>query len=325
MDGFRLGVMSLAVACLTGSFMAQGWAQSYPAKTIHYVVPSSAGGGSDYLSRIVTEELTQTFGQQVVVENRAGAASNIGAEFVAKAPADGYTVLQVSQSLAVNASLYRNLPYNLVRDFAPITLMVLQPYIVVVHSSLPVKSIGELVSLAKAKPGEIHYPSAGTGSASFFAQELFKNMAGVNLVHVPYKGGGPALISVIAGETSAYFAPIPPAMPHIQQGRLRALAVTTAKRLPTLPEYPTVAEGGVTGYEATQWYGLAVPVKAPKEAIATLHRATVDLLAKPGVSKRLNEGGYVTVGNQPGEYAAFLKAEIATLAKLIQQTGVTAE
>ena len=315
----------LAGACMVCQLADVAQAQNYPVKTVRYIVPSSAGGGSDYMSRIVAEELGATFGQQVVVENRAGAASNIGAEFVAKAPADGYTVLQVSQTLAVNANLYRNLPYDLMRDFAPVTLMVMQPYIVVVHASLPVKSIRELVKLAKSRPGAINYPSAGTGSASFFAQEMFKSAAGVNLAHVPYKGGGPALIAVLSGEAPVYFAPIPTAMPHIQQGRLRALAVSTAKRLPTLAQYPTVAESGVPGFEAVQWYGLAVPVKAPKEVVTTLHRATVALLAKPAVSKRLDEGGYVTVGNQPEEYTAFLRMEIATLAKVIKQTGVTAE
>jgi len=313
---------ALYTACYCG---AKAQAQTYPSKPVRYIVPSSAGGGSDYMSRIIAEELSAAFGQQVIVDNRAGAASNLGAEVVAKSAPDGYTVLQVSQTLAVNATFYKNLSYDLMRDFAPVTLMVLQPYIVVVHQSLPVKSIRELVKLAKSKPGAINYPSAGAGSASFFAQELFKSMAGINLAHIPYKGGGPALVAVMSGEAPVYFAPIPTAMPQVQQGRLRALAVTTAKRLPSLPDYPTVAESGTPGYESANSYGLAVPVKAPKEVVAALHRETVAALAKPAVSKRLIDGGYVTVGNTPDEYTAFLKTEIATLAKIIKQTGVTAE
>jgi tripartite-type tricarboxylate transporter receptor subunit TctC len=324
MSKVRNTAAAMAALC-AACYGSAAQAQAYPAKTVRYIVPSSAGGGSDYMSRIIAEELGAAFGQQVIVDNRAGAASNLGAEAVAKSAPDGYTVLQVSQTLAVNATLYKNLAYDLMRDFAPITLMVLQPYIVVVHQSLPVKSIGELVKLAKSRPGAINYPSAGAGSASFFAQELFKNMAGINLAHIPYKGGGPALVAVMSGEAPVYFAPIPTAMPQVQQGRLRALAVTTAKRLPSLPDYPTVAEAGVPGYESANWYGLAVPVKAPKEVVAALHRETVAVLAKPAVSKRLVDGGYVTVGNTPDEYTAFLKTEIATLAKLIKQTGVSAE
>jgi tripartite-type tricarboxylate transporter receptor subunit TctC len=315
--------MSLALICLTYPFMADGWAQAYPAKVVRYIVPMSPGSGADTIGRIVTGGLTQVFGQQVIVDNRTGAAGNIGAEAAARAPADGYTLFQASSTHAANVSLYRNLSYDLVRDFAPVTQLASSPSIVVVHPSLPVKSIAELVKLAKAKPGAINYASTGIGSATWVAGELFKGMAGVNLLHVPYRGGGESLTAVVAGEVSVYFAPLAAALPQVRQGRLRPLAVTTTKRLPLLPEYPTVAETGYSGYQSGNWYGVVVPAKTPKEIIATIRGAVVAALNDPNVSKRLSDLGYVSVGDQPEEFAAFIKSEIATLAKIIQQTGAT--
>lgn len=304
-------------------FAANGWAQGYPAKTVRYLVPMSAGSGADTIGRIVAAGLAQAFGQQVIVDNRTGAAGNIGAEIAARAPADGYTLFQASMTHAANVSLYRNLPYDLVRDFAPVTLLASSPSVVVVHPSLPVRSIGELVRLAKAKPGAINYASTGVGSATFLAAELFKSLAGIDLQHVPYKGGGESLASVVTGETSVYFAPLAPALPLIRQVRLRPLAVTTARRLPLLPEYPTVVEAGYPGYASGNWYGVVVPVKTPKETIAAIHGATFSALKNPNVSKRLTDLGYIIAGNQPEEFAVHIKSEIATLAKIIQQTGVT--
>ena len=320
----RSFVTSLAWVCLTYPFIADGWAQAYPAKVVRYIVPMSPGSGADTIGRIVTGGLTQVFGQQVIVDNRTGAAGNIGAEAAARAPADGYTLFQASSTHAANVSLYRNLSYDLVRDFAPVTQLASSPSIVVVHPSLPVKSIAELVKLAKAKPGAINYASTGVGSATWVAGELFKGMAGVNLQHVPYRGGGEALTAIVAGEVSVYFAPFAVALPQVRQGRLRPLAVTTTKRLPLLPEYPTVAELGYTGYQSGNWYGIVAPVKTPKEAIATIRSAVVTVLNDPNASKRLSDLGYVSVGDQPEEFAAFIKSEIATLAKIIQQTGATA-
>lgn len=323
MTVLRSCVMSLAWACLTCSLMGDGWAQAYPAKVVRYIVPMSPGSGADTIARIVTGGLTQVFGQQVIVDNRTGAAGNIGADAAAKAPADGYTLFQASSTHAANVSLYRNLPYDLVRDFAPVTQLASSPSIVVVHPSLPVKSIAELVKLAKAKPGAINYASTGIGSATWVAGELFKGMAGVNLLHVPYRGGGESLTAVVAGEVSVYFAPLAAALPQVRQGRLRPLAVTTTKRLPLLPEYPTVAETGYSGYQSGNWYGIVAPVKTPKEIIATIRGAVVTALNDPNVSKRLSDLGYVSVGDQPEEFAAFIKSEIATLAKIIRQTGAT--
>ncbi len=320
----RSFLMPLALVCMTTAFVAEGRAQSYPARVVRYLVPMSPGSGADTIGRIITAGLTQIFGQQVIVDNRTGAAGNIGAEAAARAPADGYTLFQASSTHAANVSLYRNLPYDLVRDFAPVTQLASSPSVVVVHPSLPVKSIAELVTLAKARPGAINYASTGIGSATWVAGELFKGMAGVNLLHVPYRGGGESLTAVVAGEVSVYFAPLAAALPQIQQRRLRPLAVTTAKRLPLLPEYPTVAEAGYSGYQSGNWYGIVAPAKTPKEIIATIRGAVVTALNDPNVSKRLSDLGYVSVGDQPEEFGAFIKSEIATLARIIQRTGATA-
>ena len=298
-------------------------AQPYPAKVVRYIVPMSPGSGADTLARIVTGGMGNILGQQVVVDNRTGASGNIGAEAGAKAVPDGYTLFQASSTHAGNVSLYRNLAYDLVRDFAPVTQP--SPSIAVVHPSLPVKSITELVKLAKAKPGEINYASTGTGTATWVAGELFKSMARVNLLHVPYRGGGEAATAVLSGEVSVYFGPLSVLMPQVKQGRLRGLAVTTAKRLAVAPELPTIAELGYPGYQSGNWYGIVAPAKAPREIITAVRNAAVQALGDPAISKRLADLGYVVVGDQSEEFAAFIKSEIATLAKIIQQTGAKAE
>lgn len=269
--------------------------------------------------------LAEVLGQQVIVDNRGGAGGNIGAEIAAKAPADGYTLLHMSLALATNVTLYRNLPYDLVRDFAPISMPFMQPNLVVVHPSLPAKSIGELVKLAKARPGKIDYATAGTGTGAFIATEMFKESAGINLMHVPYKGGGPALAGLLGGETSVGFLPLATTLSHIQAGRLRLLAVASAKRVPMLPECPTVAESGYPGYESELRYGLLAPAKTSREIIAATHGAVITALNNPTVRKRLNDGGYVAMGNQPDEFAAYLKSEIAKLATLFRRLHVTAD
>jgi tripartite-type tricarboxylate transporter receptor subunit TctC len=315
----------LAFACLLWPFAPDGWGQNYPVKVVRYLVPGSAGSGADVLGRIVAGGLTQVFGQQVIVEDRTGAGGNIGAEVAAKAPADGYTLFQISMTHALNVSLYRNLPYDLLRDFAPVTQLASSPSVVVVHPSVPVRSIGELVKFAQARPGAINYASAGTGTPTFLAAELFKGQAGVDMVHVPYKGGAEAMTSVLSGETSVYFASIGVALPFVRQGTLRALAVTTARRLPFLPQYPTVAEMGYPAYQSGNWYGMMVPAKTPKETIATLRDAVVAALNKPDVSKRLTALGCVAIGDKPEEFAAHIKAEIATLAKIVREFNLTAD
>lgn len=315
--------LRLVFVALSGLWLASGWAQTYPTRTIRFVSPGSAGDGADVLARIVAGELGKIFNQQVIVENRAGASGNIAAEFVARAPADGYTLLQLNINHASNVSLYRNLSYDVVRDFAAVTQIASAPAVLVVHPSLPVRSVKDLIALAKAKPGAINYGSAGEGSSAYLGAETFKYLAGVNLLHVPYRGGGPALTGLITGETSVMFAPPGSSLPHIQQRRLRPLAVTTPARFPALPDYPTVAEAGLPGYEFSNWYGLVAPAMTPREAITTLHGAVVTALRQPEVNKRLTDLGYIPVGNKPEEFAAYIGSEVARLAKVIQQSRIT--
>ncbi len=321
-----MGRMILVLpAALAFALSPAAQAQQYPVKVVRYIVPMSPGSGADTLARIVTGGMSTLFGQQVIIDNRTGAAGNIGAEAGAKAAADGYTLFQTSSTLAANVSLYKNLPYDLLRDFAPVTQLASSPSIAVVHPSLPARSIAELVKLARAKPGEINYASTGVGSATWVAGELFKSMARVNLLQVPYRGGGEAATAVLSGEVPVYFGPLSVLMPQVKQGRLRALAVTTAKRLAVVPELPTIAELGYPGYQSGNWYGIVAPVKTPREVVMTIRNAAAQAMGDPVINKRLADLGYVVVGDQPDEFGAFIKSEIATLAKIIQQTGARAE
>lgn len=325
MSTFRSGIILAAFVCSLCLLAVQGWAQSYPAKVVRLIVPSSPGSGFDVIGRIIAGGLTEAFGQQVIVDNRAGANGNIGAEIAAKAPPDGYTLLLAAASHPANVILYRNLQFDLVRDFAPVTLLATSPSVVVVHPSLPVKSIGDLVRLAKARPGAINYGSTGVGSTTFIGAELFKEKAGVNLVHVPYRGGGEAMTAALSGEVSVYFPPLAPALPYIRSGRVRTLAVTSAKRFPLLSEYPTVAESGFPGFQFGSWNGIIVPVKTPKETIAKIHGATMSALKNPDVNKRLNDLGYIIVGDQPEQFGAFIKSEIESLGQILRDLRGTAE
>lgn len=294
-----------------------GWAQNYPVKPIRYVVPSSAGGGADFLGRVLARGLAEVFNQQVIVDNRAGASGNIAAELVATSPADGYTLLQSEVIHAANVSLFKNLPYDIVRDFAPVTQTDFSSSVLVAHPSLPAKSIKELIRLAKAKPGAITIATAGTGSSSYLAMALFSHQSAINMVHVPYRGGGAAITGILTGESSLFFAPLSSAAPLIRAGRLRPLAVTTAERNPAVPDYPTVAEGGLPGFEYVTWHGLVVPARTPKEVIARIHDAAVSVLKDPAISKQLREHNYILIGSQPDAFAAYFRSEIARLSKVI--------
>ncbi len=318
-------VRSFALGGLICSFATACWGQPFPAKTVRWVVPSSPGGGADTVTRLVANALPQVFGQRVVVDNRAGASGNIGADIVAKSAPDGYTWIMVNNAQAANVSLYSKLPYDLIRDFAPVTQVDSSPHVVVVHPSLPVKSISEFVKLAKAKPGALDYASAGTGTVTFLAAELFKAAAGVNLMHVPYKGGGESLLSIVAGETAVYFSPLVVALPYIRQGRLRALGVTSKKRISLVPEIPTVAESGYPNYEFNLWNGLLVPAKTPKETITAIRSAVIAVLNTPEVNERLVEMSSTIVGSQPEEFGAFIKSEVANLATVVTKLNLTAE
>lgn len=313
----------LILICFVFQFSGIVWAQNYPAKAVRLIHPGSPGGGADILARIVAGGLTQVVGQQIIVDSRPGAAGNIGAEIAAKAPPDGYTLLLVGIAHAANVNLYSKLRYDLIRDFSAVTQLAWAPHVVVVHPSFPVKSIKELVERAKAKPVSINYGSLGPGSSTSLAAELFKAQSGISMVNVSYRGGGEAITAAVVGETSVYFAPLGAALPHIQQGRLRALAVTTAKRVPLTPDLPTVAESGYPGYAFNNWNGLAVPVKTPKEVIATLRSSVVTVLNKPDVNKRLTELGYVPIGDRPEEFDAYIKSEVDKLGNLIRALHLT--
>jgi tripartite-type tricarboxylate transporter receptor subunit TctC len=319
----------LVTVAVAAGLMALGahdaWAQAYPARVVRLMVSFSAGSGTDTIGRIIAGGMTDVFGQQVIVDNRAGAGGNIGAEIAVKAPPDGYMIMLVNISHAGNVTLYRNPPFDLLRDFAPVSLCATGPAVLVVHPSLPVKSLVEFVKLAKAKPGAINYSSGGAGAFTFLSAELFKAQAGINLLHVPYRSGGEALTSVIGGETSVYFAPVATALPHIRSVRLRALAVTSKKRLVLLPEFPTVAESGYPRYETGNWYGLAVPAKTPKEIIATLRNASVTALNNPVIGRRLTELGYVAIGSQPDEFGKYIKSEVEVLGKIIKAFNLSAD
>ena len=319
----RFTLTALTLVCLIIEPVAEGRAQDYPSKPIRYIVTSSPGSGLDIYGRIIAGGLTEVLGQQVFVENRAGAGGNIAAAIAAKAPADGYTLLQINNNHTINVTLYRNLTYDVIRDFSPIAKVFQSPYIIAVHPSLPVKSISELIKLAKSRPGELTYSSAGAGSGTFMATALFKSQTGVDMLHIPYVGGGPALRAVLSGEVPVYSPPLSSAITHIPQ-RLRALAVTSGKRHALLPEVPTVAES-VPGYEFDGWTGLMVPVNTPKEVIARVGSAVVSALNSPEASKRLRDLGNDFVGDQPGELAAFLKQDIEKMAKLIRQNRLTAD
>lgn len=316
MKSLRVKIL-LSIGALTCA-AAPAAAQSYPQKPVRMIMPVSAGSGSDVIGRIIATGMSEHFGQQVVVDNRAGAAGNIGAEAAARAAADGYNVLFAFVGLAANAVLYENLRYDVLRDFAPVTLLGSSAAIVVVHPSLPVKSIAELVKLAKQKPGAINYASGGAGTPTYIGAELFKRQAGIDLLHIPYRAGGEALTSVIAGETGVYFAPLASTLSYLKQGRLRALAVTSTRRLGLLPQYPTVAELGYPDYESGFWHGLLVPAKTPREIIIPLRNAAVQVLNQPAVAQRLVELGYVSYGTTPEEFGVYLKSEINKLRNLLK-------
>lgn len=306
----RSSLSLLALSAAIALPVADVRAQAFPTKVVRYVITDLGGSATDVLGRIIADGLSTVFGHQVVVDNRVGAGGNIGAEAVARSPADGYTILQIATTHAANATLFKDLGYNLVRDFTAVTQLASAPSIVVVQVSSPIKTIGDLIKSAKAKPGELTYASAGSGTCGFLGTELFRRQADINIVHVPYKGGAPGITSVVAGETSMMFPPLAAALPQVNQGRLRVLAVTTAQRLPMLPEYPTIAEAAVPGFEFSCWYGLVVPAKTPRAIVDAIHDAVVSVLKHPTVAKRLADMGFIPVGDRPDDFDALIKSQI---------------
>jgi tripartite-type tricarboxylate transporter receptor subunit TctC len=311
-----------ALCTLCGVAAAQ--TAAYPTRPVRFVISSSIGSGVDIVGRVLAEEFVQQFGQQFVVDNRAGAGTNLGMEIVAKAAPDGYTLLLATPALAASVSLYRTLPFDPVRDFSPISQVASGLNAVCVTPSLPAKSLKELVALAKAKPGSINFASGGTGTSSYLAAELFKRVAGVDLTHVPYKGGGPAITGLMAGETAVMFSPFANCLPHAKAGRVRMIALTSTRRVPAMPDVPTPADAGFPAYDFESWYPMLAPAGTPRAIIERLHRGVVDVLRKPAVIARLHDLGYVPVGNRPEELAAYVKSEIAKLGKVIRDAGIVA-
>jgi tripartite-type tricarboxylate transporter receptor subunit TctC len=296
-------------------------AQQYPAKPVRFVLPYGASGGApDIVARLVAAKLTEAWGQQVVIEPRVGAGGTIGTEVVANAAPDGYTLLLTSPSHAINVTLYSRLPYDAVADFAPITQLVEVPNILVVHPSLPARSVKELIALAKAKPGSLNYGSAGSGSSQHLAGELFKKMADVNMVHIPYKGGGGVVVDLIAGQLQLTFGSAT-SLPYVRSGRLIALAVTTAQRVSSLPALPTIAESGLPGYEASAWYALFAPARTPRLIIDKVQTDVVRALKSPDVRERLAFETIQPVGSTSTELAEFLKREIPKWGAIVRDSG----
>jgi tripartite-type tricarboxylate transporter receptor subunit TctC len=297
-------------------------AQSFPNRPIRIIVPFAVGGSTDVVFRILAPRLSEGLGQQVVVDNRPGGAATIGMDMAAKSPPDGHTLGVANLSFGANPFMLSKMPFDTEKDLAPVSLVTLVPMVLSVHPSVPARSVKELIALAKAKPGSLNYGSAGNASANHLATELFKYSTGINIVHVPYKGGGPAVISIVSGETAILFATIPSSIQHFKSGKLVGLGVSTAKRDPTLPDVPTVAEAGVPGYEVYEWQGVMAPAGTPGAVIKRLHQEIVKTLALPDVKERIAGVGAHAVGSTPEELAAFIKKELATWSKVIKTAGI---
>jgi tripartite-type tricarboxylate transporter receptor subunit TctC len=314
--------LSIAFAVLAGP--AAG--QTYPAKPIRMIIGFPPGGGTDIVGRIVAVRMSEGLKQQILPDNRGGASGQIAAELAAKAPPDGYTVMMAHiAAMSILPSLYPKLPYDPVRDFAPVSLVAISPQMVVVHPSLPVKNIKELIALAKARPGQIHYASPGIGTVQHLAGELFNLQAKVNMVHVAYKGAGPSVIDLIAGHVQISFDVIPPVIGHVRSGKLRAIAVTSAKRSAQVPDMPTVNEGGLQGFDLSTWWGLVAPAAVNREVVTRLHAETVRALGLPDVKERIAAAGADVVGNSPEEFAAFIRNERIKYARIVKEANIKLE
>lgn len=305
--------------------LAQQKAGDYPARPVRIIVPQSPGASTDLTARLIAQRLADAFKQPVVVDNRPGAGTISGTEIVARATPDGHTLLVVASSITINPSIYKKLPYDPVRDFAPVTQLLTFPNLIVAHPSVPVKTLQDLLALARAKPGELNYASAGRGTGTHMSAELLKTMTGIDIVQVPYKGGGPAITAILGGQVQLNVGTIVALLPHVRSGKLRAIAVTTAKRSAAAPDIPTVAESGVPGYDHGPWNGLFAPGKTPKAVVAKINAEVVRVLRSPEFSTVVAKQGAETVGNSPGEFAAVVKSEIAKWAKVVKAAGIRPE
>jgi tripartite-type tricarboxylate transporter receptor subunit TctC len=320
------GWLSIFLSLILALAATQGLTQNYPSRTVRVVVPFAPGGATDAVLRMLAPRLSENLGQPVVVDNRPGGASTIGMDMVAKSAPDGYTLGVANLSFSINPTLFgAKLPYNTEKDFALVSLVTIVPLVMSVHPSVPARSIKELIALAKAKPGSLNYSSSGNASATQMATELFRYMSGINIVHVPYNGGGPALISVLSGQVSIYAGSIPTLLPHFRSGKLIGLAITTAKRDPAIPELPTIAEAALPGFDSREWQGIVVPAATPTGIINRLHQDIVKTLNSPELKERFASVGATAVGSTAEEFAVHLKQEMATMGRVIREAGIRIE
>ena len=315
----RLAVLAFGIAA------SAACAQGYPSKPVKLIVPYPPGGPTDIVARVVAQKLSEQTGQQFIVDNRGGAGGNIGAEAVARAPADGYTLVVATTAHAINRSLFKNLSYDIKKDFVAVSQLTAGPLVIVANPSLPARDVKELIALAKSKPGELAFASSGPGQSTHLAAELFDTMAGIKMTHVPYKGSAPALTDVMGGQVALFFDTMLSAMPHVRAGKLKALAVTSATRSPAAPDIPTVAESGLPGYEAIAWNGILAPAGTPKEVVAKLNAELKKALELPEIKERFAAQGFAAAWSPPDKYAAFLDAEVDKWAKVVQVSGATVD
>ena len=307
-------------ALVTAPLLSQ--AQTYPAKPVRIIVPQSAGGSTDFAARAVAQKLTETLKETFLVDNRPGAGSINGTEAVAKAPPDGHTLLAVAASFTINPSLHKNLPFDPIRDFAPVTQLAGLPHLLVLHPSMPVKSVKELINVARSKPGEINYASSGVATSTHLAAELFMYLTKTRMVNVPYKGGAPAMVAMLSGECQVNFATISTGMPHARSGKLRGIAVTSARRSIAAPEYPTIAEAGVAGYEHNSWVGLLAPAKTPQPIINRLNAEAAKIVQSSEVKQLLLREGLESSGNSTTDFERIIATEVAKWQKLTKAAGI---
>ncbi len=324
MTGTLARTFALAVGVLSLS-SATALAQPWPGKPIRLIVPFPPGGATDIVGRIVGQKLTERLGQQVAVDNRAGADGIVGLDILKKSPPDGYTIAIVSAGpLAVNPHLYKKIPYDTLRDFTSISNVVSVPLLLVSHPSLPIRNVKQLIALAKARPGEIIYSSPGVGNSSHLASELFNSMAKVKMVHVPYKGMAPAVLSLLSGEGELLFSSIPPILPHVRSGKVIALGIGSAQRVASLPEIPTIEEAGLPGYEAYSWTGMVGPANMPRDVVQRLNKEIVEILKQKNVSDQLLTAGTVPTPSSPEEFAAYIKSEIRKWGEVVKMANIEA-
>lgn len=315
----------LLLAVVAFLLCAAAAAQSYPVKPIRFIVPFPPGGPTDVLGRVIGQKLSEQVGQPVVIDNRAGAGGNVGFELAAKSPPDGYTIVLGAPPLAISPHLYAKLNYDPIKDFAPIALMASMPTVLLVHPSVPVRSLKELVQLAKANPGKLNFGSGGAGTSNHLASELLKGIAKIDLVHVPYKGASQAMLGLIGGQVDMVVIGTPTAIPQIQTGKVRALAVLSAKRLPAIANVPTAAEAGFPGYEVITWYGVLAPAATPKAIVDRLNAELSKVMTEPGSRDRIVGAGFDTMTSTPEQFAGFIKAETVRWGKVIRDSGARAE